>query len=351
MKAVLATLLLFCVSGSLVDFHRDYVAKFSRRGTGLRETVTCPEYACEALPVGECVEYNTTSGNYKVQGCAQGDFCPVALDTEADASCLPLEPSSNSTGNPGSTCKTNSDCSGLAQNCTKGICYGFPSGHSCTDQPDCNVGLMCENIGENGTCEPQIAPGKTCATWIYDENCANGYVCINEVCVGMFSLPNGAIVSSDYGSEACSSGFFEVFDAFPERGYCAPAPTSPVSMMPIACQPGSMCYSADGRWSTPCQCGINPSGDAYCPVFPGDDLYQNFLSLFKQYLVQSNPSSCHELDFGNQPCGAPSSLFSQLNLAKATVDMQVAIQGNPQCIKQTFTEAYWSLVTTVAEVE
>jgi hypothetical protein len=69
---------------------------------------------------------------------------------------------------------------------------------------------MCDNVGENGTCQPQITPGKKCETWVYDENCMNGYVCINEGCVEMFSLQDGVIVSSDYGAEACSSGFFEV---------------------------------------------------------------------------------------------------------------------------------------------
>lgn len=351
MKAHLATLLVLCVAGSMWDFHRDYMARFTRSGSQrLQEAVTCPEYACDALPTGECVAYSATSGNYQVQSCGAGQFCPVALDMQADASCLPLEPSSGSSGNPGSTCATNSDCSGLAQNCTKGICYGFPLGHSCSDQPDCGVGLMCENIEENGTCEPQIAGGKQCETWVYDENCINGYVCINESCAEMFSLPIGAIVSSDYGAEACSTGFYEAFPGFPQRGYCAAAPTSPASMMPIPCQAGSLCYSADGRWSTPCECGINPTGAAYCPVFPGDDLYQHFLALFKEYMVQSNPASCHELDFGNEPCGAPAALFSSLNLAKVTVDLQVAIQGNTQCIKQTFTEAYWSAVSSMEDL-
>ena len=346
MKVQLATLLVFCVTGSLWDFHRNYVARFSRSGSEeLQDAVTCPEYACAAMPAGECVSYSTNTGNYQVQSCAAGQFCPVALDMMTNSTCLPQSPNSNSSGNPGSTCTTNTDCSGLAHNCTKGICYGFPQGHSCSDQPDCNVGLMCDNVGENGTCQPQITPGKKCETWVYDENCINGYVCINEGCVGMFSLQDGAIVSSDYGAEACSSGFYEEFVGFPQRGYCAPAPTSPVSMMPIPCQPGSLCYSADGRWSTPCECGINPTGAAYCPVFPGDDLYQSFIALFKEYIVQSNPASCHELDFGSEPCGAPAALFSSLNRAKVTVDLQVAIQGNTQCIKQTFTQAYWSTVS------
>ena len=352
MKLALLSLFLLGASANVFSFHRNYIAQFSKV-TGEKATATqdeCPTYSCASLPVGECVQYNATNNSYNLHSCLAGQFCPVALDSESNENCLTLPPSSQSFGYPGDTCTKNSDCSGLAQNCTKGICYGFGVDHSCSDQPDCGVGLMCENVGTNGTCQFQIPPGKACKTWVYDMNCINGDVCNNEVCVPMYSQPNGAIVSTDYGVESCASGFYESFIGFPEEGMCAPAPVSPVAEFPIPCQPGTPCYSADGRWSIPCQCGVNAQGSAFCPVFPGDDLYQNFLTLMKQYVNQSNPALCHILNFGEEACGAPQTLFTALNKAKVTVDYQVAIQDNTDCIKNTFTSAYWSLMQSEEEL-
>jgi hypothetical protein len=345
---MISPFLVLCVAGlatgNVFNFHQDFVARFGRTES-MRELLgvpTCAKYQCGTagqFQPGQCIAWTAATNTYNLQTCPTGTFCPVALDTNSTSYCIEVMPPLGPNGVlPGDACGVNAVCTGAGDNCTSGICVGQAAGAPCGDQPDCGVGLVCANEPSgtgNDTCIPQIAIGKTCGTPLTNDNCVNGAVCINNKCAKMFSLGVGAIVSDDYAALACSTGFYK---SFPPTGQavCLPAPTSPNVPQPQACTPGSQCISADGEWSVPCECGLNSQGLAFCPPFPGDDIYQTYFRYLVQYSQSSTLGSCHYLNMGQELCGVSPSLWANLNNAKVNLDFYVRSLYNDQCVAAIF---------------
>lgn len=324
-------------AGNVLDFHQDYVSRFGRTES-VRELLgagSCAKYQCGTLTAGQCIGWTAATNTYNLQVCAAGQFCPVALNTNSSSFCIPVMPPAGPTGVlPGDTCDGKTTvCSGKGDTCTSGVCVGQVAGAECDDQPDCGVGLVCANEptgATNSTCTSQIAIGGKCGGILTNDNCVNGAVCVNNKCVQMFSLGVGAIVPDDYAALSCSTGFYK---SFPPSGQavCLPAPSSPNVPQPQTCSAGSMCISADGEWSVPCECGLNSQGTAYCPPFPGDDIYQTYFNYMVQYSQSSTLGTCHYLNMGQEPCGVSPTLWANLNNAKANLDFYVRSLGNDQC--------------------
>lgn len=91
-----------------------------------------------------------------------------------------------------------------------------------------------------------------------------------------------------------------------------------------------------------CQCGVNAKGNAYCPLFPGDSLYQNYLQALKAYFTPSNLKNCHILNVGSQTCTTQPDLYTNLIKAKKEVDFFVAKVENSECINETINWSYYN---------
>lgn len=333
------------VAGNVFHFHQDFVTCFGRTESmrKLQGGDSCAKYQCGTagqFQPGQCIAWTAASDTYNLQVCPSGTFCPVALDTNSTSYCIEVMPPLDPNGVlPGDTCDgVTTVCTGKGDTCTGGICVGQAVGAECDDQPDCGVGSVCANevYGQaNSTCISQIPIGSTCGAPVTNDNCVNGAVCINNKCVEMFSLGVGAIVSDDYAAFACATGFYK---SFPPSGQavCLPAPTSPNVPQPQACSPGSQCISSDGEWAVPCECGLNPQGLAFCPPFPGDDIYQTYFRYLVQYSQSSGLGSCHYLNMGQEACGAGATLWANLNNAKANLDFYVRSLYNDKCVAQIF---------------
>ena len=341
---LLALSLCALAASSHLNFHRDFISRFipTEEVRPQYTAASCAKYQCGApnqFQPGQCVFYDSVHNTYDIQPCGVDMFCPVALDTMKNSTCIEIMPPLGPNGVlPGDACGGNNVCSGAGDQCQSGFCKGQQAGTQCGDQPDCDVGLMCVNMNPgivNDTCQAQVQVGGNCGLPITDDNCVNNAVCINGKCVQMFSKGIGAIVSVDYAAFACSTGFFK---SYPPTGeaVCLPPPVSPNVPQPQTCTPGSVCLSSDGAWSVPCECGLNPQGLAFCPPFPGDDIYQTYFNYMVQYTQSASVNNCHFLNMGQEQCGVGTTLWTNLNEAKATLDFYVRVQSNDKCVTAVY---------------
>ena len=128
---------------------------------------TCEPYSCNPslLPANQCVLHKQGS-NY-LQMCPAGSFCPWALSAHSNTTCVQGSDAISYGGNPGDVCASNGDCGGLSFcNSARGVCQGYTTGHTCNDQPDCDVGYACHNVEMAATCQPLNTLGNTCGNYL-----------------------------------------------------------------------------------------------------------------------------------------------------------------------------------------
>lgn len=343
MKALLVLSLLLISATAFSDFHLSYISKFQSISEDSVSQSFCETYGCSpsALPSNQCV-HNQQGKNY-LQVCPSGSFCPWALSSHFNTTCVEGSDVISYGGVPGDVCSSNSDCQGLSFcNMTRGVCQGYTTGHSCNDQPDCDVGYACHNVEMAATCQPMKTLGGTCGNYLSMVLCQNTLACNYGQCVNLFSKKNGQFVDQDVGALVCESGFFDYAKGRHGQAACAAAPQSPRANLPISCNAGSFCRSRDGKYQTPCQCGYNSNGQGYCPLFPGDDIYQQYLASLKSYMTDPGLNQCHYLDIGMPSCqGVSQTKYETVVSLHNQVLFFVAKMGNDKCVKNIITPAYW----------
>lgn len=341
----LALVPLICAN-SFVSFHNQYISRFVlTQDIDMHKATSfmCASYQCSADPLADsqCISYNSTTNSYNLQGCPSGQYCPWALYSKSDSYCLHLVPNLPG-GNPGDTCSTTNDCGNKYPVCNDGICTSGKAGDSCDDQPDCDVGLACYNVPQDAKCQAQKTVGQSCGSFLTMNICQNSLVCNFGTCIKSFSLGVGAIVDSNVAGQACASGFYSLINDNPDKAICTSPPQSPNLPQPAVCTPGSYCVSSDGSWAAPCTCGFNKNGVAYCPVFPGDDIYQQYFQAMVNYIQNPNINLCHSLDVGQSSCRFMSGdILNDVVNAKRQVDFFTRSLNNDACVKEVYNSDYW----------
>ena len=327
-------ILIGAVGADVISSHGEMVGRISR-GKSLQASSNCAVYRCadEQLEGLTCVLYSPSENSYQLQPCPAGYFCPSSLQPEVSLTCIPSFNSTKSTY-PGSPCLSSSDCPRLNTCNSKGICEGGKQGAICSVESGCDSGYVCYRPGSQHYCNKQADFGEPCRGYIDDTICRNDAVCGLYTCVPWFSLPNGAYTISAYAAYACESGFYQVIPGRSDIVMCAKAPSSPVGLLPRLCAAGSLCFSSDGHYSASCQCGLNSSGFAYCPLFPGDDLYQSYLTVLKEY--SSYLANCAFIAIGQMACGAPDQLWQALQSKHQEVEQWGMDQDNDACVTEIF---------------
>lgn len=330
---------------SQLEFHQRYVSQFIRVGNiqnhGSVSALSCPKYGCsdEALPDGQCGKYQ--DGSYLLQQCPDDKFCSTALYSYTDSFCedIPAAPEKLDL-NPGETCKVDTDCHSGKCNPDK-KCSGKKTNESCDDQSDCDVGFVCHNLNQDATCQPQRKVGESCDDYLTAQFCINAAACDNETCEELLSRNDGAIVDTMSAASLCKSGYYQIMPNHTQKAICMKAPKSPNMPLPIKCGPGELCYSSDGEWAAHCRCGFNSDGQGYCPLFPGDDLYRNFIKSMTEYIRAKDLEPCHILNIGQMNCGASDEVYKNMLNSRRLVDFFNLIPGNDKCVKEIYTYEYW----------
>lgn len=331
-----------------LEFHANYISRIVRTHEVPRITLDspqCPKYACATseLKPEQCVQYDPLNNLYSAKACSQDKgkaFCPVALFSRSDSYCIEVQPSSGSSGLPGDACKNDEECDGIGK-CVNYVCGGGKTGDFCDDLPDCDVGYSCHNLQQTASCEAQVSLGGKCGSYISNDYCVNSATCSNGVCEALFSKGPGAIVDTEHAALLCNTGFYKELVNLPEKAICIQAPKSPNIPQPVKCNAGEWCYSGDYNYAIPCECGYNPTGQGYCPLFPGDSKYQTFLESLKAYIQKADLNKCHILNVGLETCGASKEVYDTMLQSKREVDFYPFIQENDECIKSVYTFDYW----------
>ena len=308
----------------------------------LSSSKLCADYECSSLPLGslnQCI--NKVGYTYYLSLCTAEyySYCPPSY---SDAFCgLPPVPSDINIAVPGEPCEFDRNC--LDSLCNNLFCVGSTVNSQCTAHTQCDVGLYCR-FSDN-TCQTQKLSGAACAT---DEECVNSNGCSKQVCTPYFTVPSSTPISSCNGgvSFLCSSGVCHDILA---TSYCVPQIRSS-GALPLSCLNDGDCQISSSvgplkeSYSTGCECGYNGFGDSYCNLAPGDPLYVNYTAAMQQWLSSSNVTLCHTTARTDLKCIQAhwnSTYFVQLAYYQAAVNNYPLVQGNDDCVQQTFTSEYW----------
>ena len=325
MKLILLLSIILVGYCSILKFHSSYVSRFKTVPSMHLKETECESFKCNLLPLepNQCIHKEGLKNHLKV--CPAGSFCPWTLSNYHNTYCIPGSETISFGGNPGDVCNTTADCSGLSICNANNICEGRKAGGTCNDQDDCDVGFTCHNVEMNATCQPLNNLGNSCGNFLTMNLCLNTLTCNYCKCINLFSLEKGAASQEDVAALACSSGFYEPHPTQPGMVICAEAPLSPRAIIhPIACKAGSYCRSRDGKHSVPCECGFNSDGKGFCPLFPGDPIYQQYLTALKSYMTDPGLNNCHYLDVAMPSChGVPAIKYEEVFNLKVQVQFYV----------------------------
>eukprot|EP00359_Climacostomum_virens_P003450 CAMPEP_0204906842 /NCGR_PEP_ID=MMETSP1397-20131031/6183_1 /ASSEMBLY_ACC=CAM_ASM_000891 /TAXON_ID=49980 /ORGANISM="Climacostomum Climacostomum virens, Strain Stock W-24" /LENGTH=276 /DNA_ID=CAMNT_0052075847 /DNA_START=236 /DNA_END=1066 /DNA_ORIENTATION=- len=252
---------------------------------------------------------------------------------------------------PGEVCNLLTRC--FAGNCDSKTkrCTGLSQGATCGSDKQCAPGLYCKS----SVCSPQLPVGAT--------GCASSYECLNSAscnrtktssnCVQYFSVPVGGVVSDCDSniSYMCASGSCSKSPKA-KLGTCVSAIRS-VAKQPATCSSNLDCVgvtSNNQTFTSSCSCGLNPEGNSYCSLFPGDAPGQNLMSLYSKFLNSTYIGTCNTGRRYSTECILSSSFPEKEQLAMANLyfEFYPQLQNNDICIKQVFNNQYWNLSSAAA---
>ena len=303
---------------------------------------TCGKYACPPqgfnMTQGTCGQL--VNGTYYLAACSplNTTFCnTTTLKCQANPAAVVL-PSW-----PGEPCSTQQTC--MYGTCQLNKCKGMFAGAPCSLNDQCDPGLHCNSTG---LCSPQLLVGSIGCQSEYD--CVNGADCnatlpTNGTCLAYASVPNGSWVT-DCGngfSRLCKSGACQQKLLFTKTGVCIDAAKS-IAPTPQACSKDNDCVGTNtlNYFISTCNCGYNANGYSYCSPFLGDAPGVAYIAQWIKALASSQ-GTCNTARRYSFAC---LSLIGQLlptTQASYLYHNFANVQGNDNCIKYTFTRAYWDL--------
>lgn len=268
---------------------------------GCTASKVCPKYACYEpsatikLEPDQCVLYEDDS--YYVQPCnstSEFPYCPPAF--ESDSFCLPLGPSNAQTAYPGEPCTGDSTC--IYGLCDEGLCTANGTATLCGNPEDCNAGLTCRPVGQANIprCELPLTVGNKCQQ---DTDCINSAGCNNTVCMPYFRQQEGDVVDDcqpalgNYGW----SNFCEGVMCYNDICLKALNTTGDITQPCDADWQCSSQHYSQGNvnltFFSECQCGMNPTGLAYCGLFPGDEAAAKYYQKLQEWVNSTAINQCH----------------------------------------------------------
>ena len=144
---------------------------------------------------------------------------------------------------------------------------------------DYNNGLVCGCAPANCTCVTGTAEGGNCTATT--PPCLPGYVCSNNICVLMYSVPAGETATDE---RACVGGG-PLIDSYFSTTCRSPSET--MGGFPRACTHDRDCLGTDNTYSH-CICGLNDEGQAFCDLHFNDDPMVQYRNAFSNYVYKDS---------------------------------------------------------------
>ena len=315
----------------------------------------CPKFQCNPkdspypLSSGICSYFD--GNDYYLKGCAEGLTCPSTLMTSPGINdCTMIAANQTMQSKAGDPCHSDSDCEasglGTSKKCLQpaGRCLGKGLGGDCraAGTSECMQGLFC--LG--GLCIRQRDSGENCAA---DYSCNEGYGCNLGKCLPYFSLATGSAVSDclNYISFFCQTGSCA-------KGKCT-SPIVNINFLPQTCQVSSDCVGVsldNPSLSFPgsCVCGKNAEGWAFCQPFSGDSPGQEYIAAAKELVFSNVTANCNAASRFSWGClnYSQSAVAHRFLVAQKYFGSYAQVQVNDVCVKETYTQDYWTLSSSLA---
>ena len=309
----------------------------------LEATLTCNKYECAPSTMAQtnstCVQAQNGTNYLWICTPLESTFCNTTSMKCQAKPLVTLAPSW-----PGEACSTTAPVQPCQfGTCQAGKCKGVLTGGPCTTHDQCDIGLRCNSTG---VCAPQVVAGAMGCLSQYD--CVNSAEC-NETsaasgtCIAYSSLAVGSIVTDCLGGQSrmCKSSTCKSSSIFTKIGVCSEAAMSVVAP-PQACAKDVDCVGSNGAdfFVSSCNCGYNPTGAAFCSPFMGDAVTVAYINQWGKTLTASQ-GVCNTVRRFSSPCLNMTGQTFATTQASFLYHQYASIQANDNCVKYSYTRAYW----------
>ena len=286
---------------------------------GVVTVQSCSKYTCEtpdlAVEAGTCAAYVPALDTYYMKPCLTGYECEADATPSLNRTCVRSAPALPAPAYPGEPCNYDSDCFyfttyGVGYGCVKDLCQGQKVGGGCKAPAECAPGLTCFT----GACTALAKAKEKCMS---DTDCVASCGCdipTNSqspgTCVPYFSVPANTTISACPGqltttlllpSMANLNYLCESGSCITSTGTTTSMCVNPIissSKLPMNCTisdtTGCTAGNAPGI-NGKCACGMESTGTAYCPLFPGDSYFSQYISQAKSWLTGDDPETCNTI--------------------------------------------------------
>jgi hypothetical protein len=322
---------------------------------------SCPKYQCGFSEPNTCVFFDSSSMTSTVQGCPSSSYCPFNYTNYNRSVQCQVNPKVQVY--PGEKCSSTSEC--LYGNCSSKnhLCTGFALGQKCDNTLQCGEGLYCRSSSTSSisTCSKLLQPGDLGCTSSSD--CSNLAFCNysstpeNSKCLASLSFSPGTKVSKCYGGINYMCQYLKCVTI--KSGSFCTSGVSSIKNLPVVCQENSDCISMSdpyigGFFTENCTCGLNEFGKKYCPLFPGDVIYSNYIFFLSIWLNSDKITKCNSSRRMELPC-IKSHLseyeYNTLVYYMFMTNYYPYIQGNIFCVKEYINKVFWKSELYMASQE
>lgn len=315
---------------------------------GLTSELSCPKYACAVTPLSSGICISFANNTHSLAPCSDPlkPYCNTTLSgsisiCQAAPTLLPTK------AYVGQFCNTTVPC--VYGTCSNSVCVGKTQGKSCGSHNECDVGLRCTET----RCYPLLRVGDVgCKK---DEECELKAGCNllmgsqKGLCNPYYSVEEGGIATdcTNERSKLCKSGVcITIGGKASKQSYCIAAPALN-GTFPLTCTEQSNCTGISRPWNYPgvCSCGYNPTGTAYCSLFPGDQPYQLALSSLAALIAKHTFLACNTARRFQPDClkTVDPTLYETYRVQSVYAEFYPQLQGNDNCVKRIYTNYYWTM--------
>mmetsp|Transcript_4083 Transcript_4083/g.3934 ORF Transcript_4083/g.3934 Transcript_4083/m.3934 type:complete len:198 (+) Transcript_4083:464-1057(+) len=134
------------------------------------------------------------------------------------------------------------------------------------------------------------------------------------------------------------------------KNYCT-NPVKSYAFLPMVCDDNSECTSTTDTFfgnnfdlTSSCDCALNPNGNKYCALFPGDQPAQQFISQLSLWYQSTEMNNCNT--FRRHSDGCMMSWWDAKNTAyynyyNLNYRMYQFVQNMPDCVAQVYAPEYY----------
>jgi hypothetical protein len=322
----------------------------------LEVNTTCPSYKCKSdsqkFDDGTCGYYDKQDHTFYIDACDSGKNCTAGIHFDSNYTCI--KDDKEPLAYPGEKCDNDRDC--FSSSCINYKCKGIEEYEICDADTDCDPLLYCDLDGTK-TCRALLPINSTCSR---DWECDYGTFCYIPIgaddgnCSSYFNISSGTELNSCKGEVIdyqCKTGFCLIDDNDPVLGpiYTCSQIFSLKNDPKEPCRNDFDCIGFyedeyESLLYSKCTCGYSKSGQAYCELLPGDELYAKYINYTMKWHESTEHKNCNTARRNTIECMEDywdDETFSNLQYYMYKTLYWPKIQDVESCTKKVFATEYW----------